>query len=178
MGLLPPETLLVFCTTAVLLALTPVPDNSFVLLQSLSFGPRAGWLVTLGLCTGVLVHTTAVALGVAAVFQASATAFHALKIICAGYLLYLAWQAWRAASAAATLHADGEAPAAPPASWLYRRGMFMSISNPKVAVFFLAFLPQFAVPERGHLTAQIFLLGGLFMVSALVVFSSIAWGLA
>ncbi|WP_457577633.1 LysE family translocator, partial [Desulfomarina sp.] len=89
--MLPHDTLFLFFTASVLLALTPGPDNLFVLTQAAQGGRAAGFGVTLGLCTGLLVHTSAVALGVAAIFQASALAFSLLKYIGAAYLLYLAF---------------------------------------------------------------------------------------
>jgi len=88
--MIPFETALAFFLTSVLLALAPGPDNLFVLTQSALYGRRAGLLVVLGLCTGLLVHTTAVAVGVAAIFQASSAAFLILKILGAANLLYLA----------------------------------------------------------------------------------------
>lgn len=94
--MLPPDTAFAFLAASVLLGLSPGPDNVFVLTQSALRGVRAGLFVTLGLCTGLIVHTMLVAFGVAALFQASDLAFNALKIAGAGYLLYLAWQAFRA----------------------------------------------------------------------------------
>jgi threonine/homoserine/homoserine lactone efflux protein len=91
-----PASLAVFFAAALLLGISPGPDNLFVLAQSLIGGRRAGFMITLGLCTGLLVHTTAVALGVAAVIKTSSVAFLALKMAGAGYLLYLAWRAFRA----------------------------------------------------------------------------------
>ena len=85
------QTTLGFFLVSALLALSPGPDNVFVLVQSALRGPRAGLLVVLGLCSGLVVHTAAVALGLAALFAASAAAFTALKWIGAAYLLYLAW---------------------------------------------------------------------------------------
>lgn len=167
------QTLITFFFAATLLALAPGPDNLFVLSQSLLRGPLAGVVITLGLCTGLVFHTLAVALGVAALVQASATAFTALKLIGAGYLLYLAWQAFRAAGTANVANAASRLTLAQ----LYRRGIVMNITNPKVSIFFLAFLPQFADPARGSLTAQLSILGGLFMLSALLVFSAVS-GLA
>lgn len=90
----PVDTLLVFFLASLLLALTPGPDNFFVLAQAAQRGKMAGIAVTVGLCTGLLVHTSAVALGVAAIFQASAFAFSLLKYIGAGYLLYLAYRSF------------------------------------------------------------------------------------
>src|SRR5690606_5679443 len=91
-----PEIALTFFGIAVLLALAPGPDNLFVLMQSAIWGRGAGLWVVLGLCTGLAGHTLAVSAGIAAVFAASETAFLAVKLAGAGYLLYLAWQALRA----------------------------------------------------------------------------------
>jgi len=164
------ELLATFVLASTLLSLAPGPDNLFVLLQSALYGPRAGLLITLGLCTGLLVHTTLVALGVAAIFLVSATAFLLLKLLGAMYLLYLAAAAWRAAAATV-----GTAPPPPLSSrQLYLRGIVMNLSNPKVAIFFLAFLPQFARPEAGSMTSQLIVLGGIFIVIALLAFTLVA----
>lgn len=164
------ETLLTFFIASLLLALAPGPDNLFVLTQAALRGRSAGLAVTLGLCTGLLGHTTAVALGLAALFAASALAFTLLKLCGAAYLLWLAWQAWRASSTTALAAAEDRL-----SGWqLYRRGILMNITNPKVSVFFLAFLPQFADPSRGPLTQQLLLLGAIFMVATILIFGGIA----
>ena len=165
------ETLLTFFTASVLLALAPGPDNIFVLTQSSLYGRRAGLAVTCGLCTGLVGHSTAVALGVAVVFQRSAAAFSALKFIGAGYLVYLAWQAFRASAARIETEGRGDANLLK----LYGRGIIMNLTNPKVSIFFLAFLPQFADPSRGSISVQILLLGGVFILATIVVFGSIAF---
>lgn len=169
--MIPPETLTVFFAAAVALALAPGPDNLFVLTQGALHGRRAGWLVTLGLCTGLVVHTAAVSLGVAALLKASPVAFTALTVAGALYLLWLAWGAWRAGA----MRLDGGAPPAQPPGALYARGIVMNATNPKVAIFFLAFLPQFADPARGPVALQIVLLGAVFGVATLLVFGAIAW---
>lgn len=168
--MIPIQTALTFFATSVVLAMAPGPDNIFVLTQSALRGRVAGILVTLGLCTGLIVHTLAVSLGVAAIFQASALAFTALKLVGAGYLLYLAWQAFRASASGISM---GQRSNASPMQ-LYRRGIFMNITNPKVSIFFLAFLPQFADPAHGSLSGQMMQLGGLFIVSTLLIFGGIA----
>jgi threonine/homoserine/homoserine lactone efflux protein len=168
--MIPLDVALAFFTTSVLLGISPGPDNIFVLTQSALRGRLAGVFVTLGLCTGLIVHTLAVSFGVAAIFQTSAIAFTVLKFAGAAYLLYLAWQAFRAPATGIHL---GEGSGA--SGWeLYRRGIIMNITNPKVSIFFLAFLPQFAEPARGSLTVQMMLLGGLFILATLLVFGSIA----
>lgn len=169
--MLPIETIALFFVTSVALGLTPGPDNIFVLTQSALSGRKKGVLVTAGLCTGLLIHTAAVSVGVAAIFQTSALAFTALKAIGAGYLLYLAWLAFRAKAESI------DQKNTPEQSWrkLYVRGVVMNVTNPKVAIFFLAFLPQFADPALGSLTIQMLILGGVFIVATFVVFSIIAW---
>ena len=169
--MIPLDSIVVFFTASVALALAPGPDNIYVLTQSAIQGRAAGIFVTLGLCTGLLFHTAAVALGVAALFAASTVAFNVLKYVGAAYLLYLAWQAFRAG--AADLLRDRNN--AIPSHHLYARGVIMNVTNPKVAIFFLAFLPQFADPGRGYLTLQIVFFGAIFIVAALLVFCSIAW---
>ena len=169
--MIPVETIIVFFAASVALAFAPGPDNIFVLTQSALHGRKAGVLVTLGLCTGLIVHTSAVALGVAAIFQTSALAFNILKIVGAVYLLYLAWQAFRAG--AENIDPAGETGLS--LRKLYLRGVIMNITNPKVAIFFLAFLPQFADPALGSITIQMLMFGGLFIIATFLIFGSIAW---
>lgn len=162
------NSLLVFFSASLVLVISPGPDNMFVIAQSMQNGRLAGFLVTLGLLTGLVVHTLAVVLGLAALLQASVIAFTLLKFVGAAYLLYLAFGAFRAAdsekrAAAVSLSRAG----------LYRRGIFMNLSNPKVSLFFLAFLPQFADPSRGPVAPQLLLLGLLFIVAVFFVFVAI-----
>ena len=169
------ETLITFFGVSLLLGLTPGPDNLFVLVQSAQRGWRAGMAVVLGLCAGLVVHTAAVALGLAAVFAASAMAFTALKWCGAAYLAYLAWQALRAPAALACEAAPTAAVASGPSGRrMVARGAVMSLTNPKVLVFFLAFLPQFADPARGPVALQLMVLGAVFILATLLVFGAIA----
>jgi threonine/homoserine/homoserine lactone efflux protein len=160
------QTLLLFFSTALLLALSPGPDNLFVMAESARNGRAAGFAVTLGLCTGLVGHTLAVALGLAAIVRASAMAFTVLKSAGALYLLYLAWQAWRAGAASE----DAQQTPRLSGRSLYRRGIVMNLTNPKVSLFFLAFLPQFADPRHGSMVAQFLLLGGVFILATMIVF--------
>lgn len=164
------ESVLTFFTASLLLGVAPGPDNIFVLTQSTLHGRAAGLAVMLGLCTGLVGHSLAVAFGAAAVFQSSPVAFSVLKFCGAGYLLYLAWRAFTARGG--TL--SGGLECGPGRGELYRRGIIMNITNPKVSVFFLAFLPQFADPTRGPVAMQILLLGGLFIIATILVFGGIA----
>ena len=164
------ETTLAFFGVALLLSFTPGPDNLFVLMQSATQGRRAGLLVVLGLSTGLVVHTAAVALGLAAVFAASATAFTVLKSVGAAYLAYLAWKTFRSPVG------DDETPTEVKAAGfrLYLRGVVMNLTNPKVLLFFLAFLPQFVDPQLGPVAPQVAWFGVTFIVATLLAFSTIA----
>jgi threonine/homoserine/homoserine lactone efflux protein len=164
------HTALAFFAASVLLALVPGPDNVFVLLHAAVHGARAGLLVVLGLCSGLLFHTAAVALGLAALLAASSAAFTALKALGAAYLLWLAWLSWRAPAGLG----GGESMPALGARQTYLRGVLMNISNPKVAFFFLAFLPQFVEPAGAPVVLQILQLGGVFMLATLLTFGAIA----
>ncbi len=170
--MIPLETISVFFAISVMMAMAPGPDNLFVLTQSAIHGRRTGFLVLLGLCTGLMGHTAMVAFGVAAIFQQSELAFNLLKAVGALYLCWLAWQAFTAQPADMSAQTESERSA----KALFLRGVVMNLTNPKVAIFFLAFLPQFAKPENGSLAIQILMLGALVIVATLLVFSAIAWG--
>jgi len=167
--MLPAESLLPFAVASALLALAPGSDNIFVLSQSTLYGKRSGILITLGLCSGLVFHTCLVVLGVATLLQASSWAFALLKTLGAGYLLYLAWQILNSPLPKLT----GDETALSDKA-LYLRGIIMNISNPKVSIFFLAFLPQFADASYGPVAPQIFLLGAVFGIVSLLIFSGIA----
>ena len=163
-------SIIYFTTASLLLTLAPGPDILFVAAQSVTHGRKAGIVTALGLCTGLTVHTLAAAFGVSAVVYQSAAAFQAVKYAGALYLLYLAWQAWKESG-----HAPGLGPAPKlrlPA--LYRRGILMNVLNPKVSLFFLALLPQFVTAEAGNVPLQMVMLGLIFMVQAIAVFSVVA----
>lgn len=164
------QVIAVFFAASLMLGLAPGPDNLFVLTQSALQGRAAGLFVTAGLCTGLLVHTTAVAVGVAALIQSSQVAFTVLKVVGAGYLLYLAWQVFRAPPD--PVEQGGGRVLRP--GRLYVRGIIMNVANPKVSIFFLAFLPQFVDPARGPVVAQIIQLGVLFIAATILVFGAVS----
>ena len=164
------ETLIAFVTASVVLSLVPGPDNLFVMSHSALKGWRIGFYTTLGLCTGLIGHTVLVAIGVSVIFQTSAIAFNGLKIVGACYLLYLAWLSVQNKE----LNLGGTDRDSTNRSY-YFTGVIMNLTNPKVALFFLVFLPQFVNTSNDNVTIQIFLLGLLFILSALCVFTSIAY---
>ncbi len=165
------NSIIMFLTASTLLAFAPGPDNIFVLSQSIAYGRRAGYRITLGLCTGLLFHTSVVAFGIAAIFQTSLIAFNLLKYAGVVYLLYLAFLTFRHAGDKVEI-AKGENENR---INLYRRGIIMNITNPKVSIFFMAFLPQFASPAKGSITLQIIFLGFLFIIVTLLVFGLISF---
>lgn len=166
------DTTVAFFGLALLLSFSPGPDNLFVLMHSATHGRRAGFTVVLGLCAGLLVHTAAVVLGLAAVFAASASAFTVLKVVGAAYLGVLAWQAWHAP---VEDRPDTPGQGGSAAAWrgLFLRGVVMNLTNPKVVLFFLALLPQFVDPQRGAVAGQLVWLGLVFVLAALLAFGCI-----
>jgi len=164
------ETIIAFVTASVVLSLVPGPDNIFVMSHSALKGWRIGFYITLGLCTGLIGHTVLIAIGVSVIFQTSAIAFNGLKIIGAFYLLYLAWLSVQNKE----LNLGGTDKDSTNRSY-YFTGVVMNLTNPKVALFFLVFLPQFVNSSNDNVSIQIFLLGLLFILSALCVFTSIAY---
>ena len=164
------ETIIAFVSASLVLSLVPGPDNLFVMSNSALKGWRAGFYTTLGLCTGLVGHTVLVAIGVSVIFQTSAVAFNGLKIVGAFYLLYLAWLSVQSQELSLGGTKDNNSSRS-----YYFTGVVMNLTNPKVAIFFLVFLPQFVSSNNGSVTIQVFLLGLLFILSALFVFTSIAY---
>ena len=164
------ETIVAFVLASVVLSLVPGPDNIFVMTNSALKGWKSGFYITLGLCTGLIGHTILVAFGVSVIFQTSALAFNGLKIVGACYLIYLGWLSLKSKE----LTIDSNDAESVNRSY-YITGIVMNLTNPKVALFFLVFLPQFINPINGGVTIQIFILGFLFILSALFVFSSITF---
>ncbi len=164
-------TLFLFLGASMALTIAPGPDNIFVVTQGLARGRRAAIVTAWGMCSGITVHTLAAAAGISALFCSSALAFQLVKYAGAAYLLYLAWKMVRENGAPAPAAAgDG------PSLWgLFRRGFFMNVLNPKVALFFLAFLPQFTVRDAGNIPLQMVLLGLIFMAQGLVIFTIIGF---
>jgi len=164
------ETIIAFVTASVVLSLVPGPDNIFVMTNSALKGWKVGFYITIGLCTGLIGHTILVAIGVSVIFQTSLLAFNGLKIIGACYLVYLGWLSLQSKELKIGSTASENANKS-----YFVTGVVMNLTNPKVALFFLVFLPQFVNPINGSVTLQIFQLGFLFILSALCVFSSIAF---
>ena len=164
-------TLLLFMTAALALNVTPGPDMLYVVARSVGEGRAAGIVSSLGIAAGCLVHTVAVALGLAGLLRAVPVAFEIVKWTGAAYLVWLGVRALRTRALAA---ADANLPPAPMGA-VFRQGMLTNVLNPKVALFFLAFLPQFVDPLRGSVALQIISLGLLFNVSGTLVNVAVAF---
>jgi threonine/homoserine/homoserine lactone efflux protein len=154
------HTLLLYALACVILFITPGPDMSLWLAKTLSGGRKGGSAAMLGTQVGCLVHTVFAAIGLSALLAASATAFTVLKIVGALYLLWLAFEAIRSGSA---LNVNAEA--APPASFArnFMTGLGINVTNPKVVLFFLTFLPQFVQASDPHASAKMLFLGLFFI---------------
>lgn len=162
--------LLCFLGASAALTIAPGPDNLFVLTQGIARGRKPAIVTALGMCSGLSVHTTAAAFGISAVFYSSAVAFSVVKYAGAAYLLYLAWQTLAEQSTVTLSNADGRAAVA-----LFKRGFIMNVLNPKVAMFFLAFLPQFVTPDTECFTFEVLVLGLIFMIQAVIIFCLIGF---
>lgn len=163
--------LLPFLAAALALNLTPGVDMTYVIARSATQGRMAGIAASFGIAAGSFVHSVLAALGVSALLQHSETAFLTVKYAGAGYLLYLAWKAIRAGEV--TIAADRTL--ARVNLWrVFAEGALTNLLNPKVALFILAFLPQFVDPERGNPAVQILSLGALFNIGGTTVNAMVA----
>jgi threonine/homoserine/homoserine lactone efflux protein len=167
--------LLLFIAAGLLLNLTPGPDVVYIVTNALRSGARAGVVAALGITAGCFVHIFAAALGLSALLAASATAFTVLKWTGAAYLCWVGVK-MLTSSAPATLELSGAGEGTRELKAVFVQGFFTNALNPKVALFFLAFVPQFIAPDIDHKTLAFLLLGLLFNFNGLWV--NIGWGLA
>ena len=158
------DNVMMFIVTSIVLALAPGPDNLYVISQSALYGARTGFIITLGLCSGLIIHIAAVVFGLATWLTTSPITFVWLKFIGAGYLLYLAWRALRTP----VITALTDTKRLDTSLSLLRIGFLMNVSNTKVALFFLAFLPQFIDTAGISVSLQFVHLGVIFMLTALM----------
>lgn len=167
-----PDTLIAFLGIALIITFAPGPDNLMVLGQSLARGRMAGFGIAVGCALGCFTHVLWATLGVSAVLAASPMAFTALKLAGAAYLAWLGIQAIRSGGKLAV--STQSAPARP---WRkdVGRGFVANAINPKVGLFFLAFMPQFVHAEAGSATMQMLVLGLVFMLQTVVVFGAVAY---
>lgn len=158
---------LVFIGAAIALNLAPGPDVLYILTKTISGGKKIGIASSIGVCTGALFHVVIAAAGLSAILVTSAVAFTAVKYIGAAYLLYLAYHAFR--SSGTSLEADGAIQGKESAWKAFKQGVLIDILNPKVAIFFMAFLPQFLREDHGSTAFQLMYLGMIVILVALFV---------
>ena len=165
------EILISFILAVSILAISPGPDNIFVLMQSVVHGKKYGLATITGLMTGCIVHTTFVAVGISAIIKENNTIFLVIKILGAVYLLYLAYKVITGGSEISmnTEKIDKKTP-----FQLFKIGFIMNVLNPKVTLFFLALFPGFLFSEILPISLQFYTLGALFILVSFVIFSLIA----
>ncbi|WP_457574565.1 LysE family translocator [Desulfolithobacter sp.] len=157
----------VFFSAALAINISPGPDLIYIVSKTISGGRKVGVASSLGVCSGAMVHVLAASLGISAILATSALAFGVVKYIGAAYLIYLGVQAFRSGKGSFDICESSDQKMSP---WqAFRQGVLVDVLNPKVALFFMAFLPQFVRPEVGHNSVQIFLLGSLVILVAVVV---------
>jgi threonine/homoserine/homoserine lactone efflux protein len=164
------DILLTFSLATAALALSPGPDNIFVLIQSITHRKRYGFATIAGLMTGCLVHTTLLAFGVSAVIKENDSFFFVMKLFGAIYLVFLAFQVFRSDS---TISLSNEGMPKKSIGKLFRQGFIMNVLNPKVTIFFLAFFPGFLFSDTMSTVIQFYVLGLLFIAVSSIVFGAI-----
>lgn len=166
------ETLLSFAIATSVLACSPGPDNIFVLTQSIVNGRKFGLATVFGLISGCLVHTTLLAFGVSAIIKQSENLFFAIKLFGAIYLIYLAYKVYKSD---ANIILSNDSVEKKTTTQLFKQGFIMNVLNPKVSIFFLAFFPGFLFSNNISTVIQFYVLGLLFMLVSLIIFSTIAF---
>ena len=169
------QNLPVFLLSAIALNITPGQDTFHILGRGMAQGRSAGFLAVAGIISGCSIHTLAAAFGISAILAASSRGFLVVKLLGAGYLVYLGLRMALSRSP----HASPLNALPAESRWgIYRGGFFSNLLNPKTALFFMAFLPQFVAPDAVHKIPALLFLGGLFMTTgtlwclALVLFAS------
>lgn len=166
------ETLISFMLATSVLAISPGPDNIFVLTQSLVYGKKYGLAIVFGLISGCLIHTTLLAFGVSTIIKNSVTLYFIIKLFGASYLLYLAYRVYKSD---AQILIDDNTSERKNTLALFKQGFIMNVLNPKVTIFFLAFFPAFLFSDTISNVLQFYILGFLFMLTSLIIFSLIVF---
>jgi threonine/homoserine/homoserine lactone efflux protein len=148
-----------------LLNISPGPSNLYIIARSIAQGPKGGIVAAVGLATGSMVHVVATVVGISAIFQHSPTLYTIVKLIGAAYLVYLGISYWKSSSAGNNMVATKTRQK--PLFTVFRESIIVEVTNPKTALFFIALLPQFVVPESGPVSQQLLIFGLIVMISAL-----------
>jgi len=159
-----------FLVASMLLTVMPGPDIIYVLVQSMTNGKKYGIVTSLGLVSGILIHTSLVAFGVSALIKQSENIYFTIKLFGALYLLYLAYLTFNS-NDEVSLNAKVEKKSF---LNLYKQGFIMNVLNPKVSIFFLAFFPGFLYSETQNTVIQFYVLGTLFIIQSLIIFSIVS----
>ncbi len=165
------EILIGFIAATSLLAITPGPDNIYVLMQSIVNGRKYGIATVLGLISGCLIHTSVVAFGASTILKENPKLFFMIKLFGALYLVYLAYKVFKSSG---DIELGNDAIPKKSVFQLFKQGFIMNVLNPKVTLFFLALFPGFLFSEDISKAIQFFVLGLLFMLVSFVIFSGIA----
>ena len=165
------QTLISFAFATFFLAISPGPDNIFVLTQSIANGKKAGLLTVFGLMSGCLIHTTLIAFGVSVIIKENENIFIFIKILGASYLLYLAFKVYKSD---AKLVLSNQIVKKTTSIQLFKKGFIMNVLNPKVTLFFLALFPQFLFSSSIPTSVQFYVLGFIFILVSFIVFASIS----
>jgi len=165
------EILFSFVLATLALAVSPGPDNIFVLTQSMVNGRKFGLATVYGLMTGCIIHTTLIAFGVSEILKRNESLYFVIKLFGAGYLLYLSFMVYKSSSEIAFSTDNVKQKTT---MQLFKTGFWMNVLNPKVTIFFLAFFPQFLFSDEISTVIQFYVLGGLFILTSFTVFSTIA----
>ncbi len=165
------DSLISFIIATSALALSPGPDNIYVLVQSIANGKSYGMATVCGLISGCIIHTTLLAFGISALIKANENLFLGIKILGACYLLFLAYNVFRSN---AEIRFSAEHMPKKSLKKCFVQGFFMNVLNPKVTIFFLAFFPGFLFSETMNTVIQFYILGGIFMLVSFIIFTAIA----
>lgn len=165
------EVLIGFIAATSLLAITPGPDNIYVLMQSIVNGRKYGIATVLGLMSGCLIHTSVVAFGASTILKENPKLFFIIKLFGALYLVYLAYKVFKSSG---DIELGSDAIPKKSVFQLFKQGFIMNVLNPKVTLFFLALFPGFLFSEDMSKVIQFYVLGILFMLVSFIIFSSIA----
>lgn len=166
------EILISFIIATASLAISPGPDNIFVLIQSITYGKKQGMAIVCGLISGCIIHTSFVAFGLSTFIKSNTELLFVLKLLGAGYMLYLAYIVFKSTD---VIQTNATSTKNKSLVDLFKQGFIMNVINPKVSIFFMAFFPAFLFSKTQSLVLQFFILGFLFMVTSLLIFSTLVF---